>query len=278
MSFRKLINRPSLVFGISATLFALAMYGLSFQSILKRTQLETYREFLDLGLHDALVVSDSVCSAEWNALGIKKIPGPKSYTDAKIEVYTLKKELAEQHRAGTISLDSVKGLFAENLLNTVIPYWYGTPWSFEGHTAIPNKGKIACGYFISTTLRDMGLMLNRYKLAQKGPLEEAMSIGCGAPVTTLVTKNHNEAIAAVESLVQDGIYIIGFGAGHVGYLLQREGLLYVIHSNYLYPGVVEIECLRNSRVFQSFSTFHIVNVSHNDFLILRWLNSLAIEQ
>src|SRR5690606_907796 len=76
-------------------------------------------------------------------------------------------------------LDSVMEVFTLKLLNEIIPYWYGTEWDFEGHTAIPNEGKIACGYFVSTTLRDMGLNINRYKLAQQHGLNEARTIALG---------------------------------------------------------------------------------------------------
>jgi hypothetical protein len=89
-----------------------------------------------------------------------------------------------------------------------------------------------------------------------------------------VTKNTEDALESIDLLVKEGIYFIGFDAGHVGYLLKRKGGLYLIHSNYLHPGEVQIECLEQSRVFQSFSVFHIVDISNNEFLLVRWLNSL----
>ena len=54
------------------------------------------------------------------------------------------------------------------LINTltkkVFPYWYGTPWSFNGHTEQPKNGSIACGFFVGTILRDIGFNIDRIRL------------------------------------------------------------------------------------------------------------------
>ncbi|MFT5617115.1 MAG: hypothetical protein ACI85I_000331 [Arenicella sp.] len=46
-------------------------------------------------------------------------------------------------------LDSLSLALTESLINQIIPFWYGTEWDFNGYTAIPNQGEIACGYFVS---------------------------------------------------------------------------------------------------------------------------------
>jgi hypothetical protein len=61
--------------------------------------------------------------------------------------------------------------------------------------------------------------------------------------------------------------------GHVGYLLKHKGQLFLIHSNYFSPGRVCIEPLKEAKVFNSFSTFHLVDISNNDVLIQRWLDN-----
>ena len=57
------------------------------------------------------------------------------------------------------------------LLDTVrdelIPPWVGTEWAFYGTTQTPGEGEIACGYFVSTVLRDAGVKVERVKLAQQ---------------------------------------------------------------------------------------------------------------
>ncbi|MFX0556962.1 hypothetical protein ACOCEA_09190 [Maribacter sp. CXY002] len=196
-----------------------------------------------------------------------------SYSDTKASIGLLRKRLGEEHRQGQISIDSIKSAFTNHLVNRIIPHWYGTPWSFGGHTAIPNQGEIACGYFISTTLRDMGIKLNRYKLAQKSPLDEAKAISCGSPIYSIIQESPEKAIAEIDNLTKEGLHFIGFDTGHVGFLLKQKGELFLIHSNYFSPVSVCIERIEESRAFKSFSKFHLVDISNNDILIQRWLDN-----
>lgn len=199
-----------------------------------------------------------------------------SYASAKDQIDILRLRLKEGLLSGTISFDDIKSVFANQLVDKIIPYWYGTPWSFGGHTAIPNQGEIACGYFISTTLRDMGINLNRYKLAQKSPIDEAKMISCGAAITEINQDTPEKAFEEIDYLTKEGLYFIGFDEGHVGYLLKREGELFLIHSNYLSPVSVCMETLKESRVFRGFTKFHLVAISHNDTLLQRWLDNSSV--
>ena len=189
-----------------------------------------------------------------------------SYARTKVDIDQVRLQLKEGLRSGTISFDNIKTAFADQLVDKIIPHWYGTPWSFGGHTDVPNQGKIACGYFISTTLRDMGINLNRYKLAQKSPVDEAKMISCGAEINKVVQDTPEKAYEEIDDLTEEGLYFIGFDEGHVGYLLKREGKLFLIHSNYFSPVSVCMETLKESRVFRRFTTFHLVAISHNDTL------------
>ncbi|CAM4410511.1 hypothetical protein [Zobellia nedashkovskayae] len=195
-----------------------------------------------------------------------------SYANSKVAADQLRSRLKEDLRLGTISFDNIKTAFANQLVDKIIPHWYGTPWSFGGHTDVPNQGKIACGYFISTTLRDMGININRYKLAQKSPVDEAKMISCGAVINLINQDTPEKAFEEIDILTKEGLYFIGFDEGHVGYLLKREGQLFLIHSNYLSPVSVCMETLKESRVFKRFTKFHLVSISHNDILLQRWLD------
>ena len=195
-----------------------------------------------------------------------------SYSAEKAASEQLRARLNSAFNLKKITMEEVKISFSDHLVNRLIPHWYGTEWSFNGHTAIPKKGKIACGYFVSTTLRDMGLRLNRYKLAQKSPIDEAKMISCGAVVNTITASNTSTAIQEIGKITQEGISFIGFDEGHVGFLLKKEGELFLVHSNYLYPNAeVCMERLEESNVFKKFLTFHLVDISNNDLLIQRWL-------
>lgn len=86
--------------------------------------------------------------------------------------YNLIKEEIQKLRQTKNSKDD----FENYLLNKIIPHWYGTEWDFNGYTSIPNQGVIACGYFVSTTLEHIGIVINRYHLAQQAGLNEAKTL------------------------------------------------------------------------------------------------------
>ena len=157
----------------------------------------------------------------------------KSYPFEKNEIEKLRSDLSGKYLSNVdtidkkILLDSTKQNFTNLLLNKIIPYWYGTVWDFNGYTSKPNQGTIACGYFVSTTLRDMGLSLNRYKLAQQGPENEAKSIAINLNEVLYFKKDD-----ITENLkhLDEGLYFVGLDY-HVGYLFIDSGNAYFIHSN-----------------------------------------------
>ena len=109
-------------------------------------------------------------------INLKELKLPKDLSNS---YYLVKKDI-EEIRSSLIkkelSKDTLSHIFKTLLLNRIIPYWENTTWSFEGHTSKPTVGEIACGYFVSTTLKDVGLTINRYKLAQQSPINEAKSL------------------------------------------------------------------------------------------------------
>ena len=53
------------------------------------------------------------------------------------------------------------GALTRAVCSQIAPEWMGTPWDFYGTTQQPGRGKIACGYFVTTVLRDAGVRLRR---------------------------------------------------------------------------------------------------------------------
>lgn len=198
----------------------------------------------------------------------------------KNEDYNLKKNKIEEVRARAndhkISLDSASNLFTKNLLYEVIPHWMGTAWSFEGHTITPGKGEIACGYFISTTLSDTGLKVDRIKMAQQNPYNEAKTLSGPNSVITVSKPTSEQCIEAILDNLSQGVHFIGFDANHVGYVLKNNNDLYLIHSNYKNSQGVVIEKIEDSEVFKSFNIFHLAKLSHNNWLIEQWLKHKKI--
>lgn len=177
--------------------------------------------------------------------------------------------------ARAVNLERAGELIESTLVNKVFHYWYGTPWDFNGYTNVPNKGTVACGYFVSTTLKHIGFNVNRYKLAQQNPRNEALSLSCG---DTIFEFNNVSAIDVVDSLsaFTPGLYFVGLG-NHVGYVLVRQQNVFFIHSNYLGDIGVTMEFAKYSDAFLSSSSFTLARISHNPILVRKWLKSEEIK-
>jgi len=172
-------------------------------------------------------------------------------------------------------LQKASDLLETSLINQVFPFWYGTPWSFEGHTNSPRKGEVACGYFVSTTLKHIGFNLNRYRLAQQNPQNEALSINLSDSLIQFDNITVTELRQTLLTDFADGLYFVGLES-HVGYLLIRNGEVFFIHSNYIGDGGVAVELALESAAFPS-STYYIASISTNPALMINWLNNTQIE-
>lgn len=188
-------------------------------------------------------------------------------TNIEKERSLLKTEyLSKENKANTLNEARIK--LTECLYNDIFNHWYTTKWSFEGHTETPKQGTIACGYFVSTTLRDVGFNLNRYKLAQRKPQDETKSVACGTAIDKLQNINKQE-LKKYFLKQKDGIYFIGLDF-HVGYIYKNNQEVYFIHSNYINNKGVIKETIENSKAIVS-SQYFIVSITHNDNLIKKWL-------
>lgn len=162
--------------------------------------------------------------------------------------------------------------FENFLLNEIVPHWYGTEWDFNGYTAIPNQGEIACGYFVSTTLEHMGVVINRYHLAQQAGLNEAKSLAIAD--SNYFTVYGYDVLEDRMKSMEDAIYFVGLD-NHVGYLYKEEGILYFIHSNYIEDRVM-IEKAEFSQAFQS-NIYVVAELSTNELLRERWRTGKRVE-
>lgn len=160
----------------------------------------------------------------------------------------------------------------EQLINHLFPHWYGTRWSFDGYSAVPNQGEIGCSYFVSTNLLHVGFNLNRYRLAQQGPVSEAYSLAIEEdPIRIDLTGDFDGFVPEVQKKCAEGLYFIGLGHSHVGYLYYREKECYFIQSSYGKSGQVEIDYAKDSDILTGFSNFVLVPITSNKTLVETWL-------
>jgi len=168
------------------------------------------------------------------------------------------------------SKDSVNRYFQHTLYQKMIPYWLGTTWDFNGYTAIPGEGTVACGYFVTTTLRHMGVNLNRYKLAQQYSHSIVKSLCQHDTVFT-----NEEKMFAHLKTKPDDIWVVGLD-NHVGFLFKSGDEIRFVHSTYVDPGCVCDERAESSAVLATSKVYVIGSLLHNNNLMKKWLEGQAV--
>ena len=166
------------------------------------------------------------------------------------------------------AIDSASTYLYSKLINEIVPHWYGTEWDFNGYTNTPNDGLIACGYFVSTTLKHLGFNLNRYKMAQAAGLNEAKLLQSKSELKIYSGLTFKELETKVNSVYTDGIYFVGLD-NHVGYVLIKDKTLYFLHSSYCDDKVV-IELAETSACFAS-NIYVFAEVTTNKTLVTNWI-------
>jgi hypothetical protein len=160
-------------------------------------------------------------------------------------------------RSGLIA--EARTLLTRSIYDEVLPAWYGTPWDFNGTLEVPQQGKIACGYFVSTVLRDAGLKVERVRLAQQASENIILSLTSDS----FIRRFRRVAIEDFADAVRDsgpGIYIVGLDI-HVGFIVNTGDEVYFIHSSYVEPYTVISEKAIESRILASSKYRVLGNVS-----------------
>jgi hypothetical protein len=188
---------------------------------------------------------------------------PTKYQQELGEINNLRKS------ANQLDLKQKQKLFEGILVNKIFPFWYGTFWSFYGHTQVPGQGSIACGYFVTTTLTHAGIKLNRTKLAQCA--SEQM-------IKTIVQKKYinyynnlpiNEFVTKIKQNGK-GLYLIGLD-NHTGFIfINNLNQVRFIHSSGRFPFAVINEDAEKSVVLQK-SVYKVVGkISEDEILLSNW--------
>lgn len=145
-----------------------------------------------------------------------------SYSKKLIQIQTDRVEL----KKNKVSNDSIKDYLLYQFETQVYPEWIGTPWDYNGYTNTPKQSSIACGYFVSTTLKHMGFNWNRYELAKMYSQQIVEDLTDTAFVLNNITELHTYI-----RYQPDNLYLLGLSS-HVGLVIKREGKIWFIHSNY----------------------------------------------
>jgi hypothetical protein len=155
----------------------------------------------------------------------------------------------------------------------LFPAWMGTPWDFNGVTQKPREGMIACGYFVTTILRDAGFAVERARLAQQASLNIIKSICPAAEIRDYGGIDVPELVRRMAKLPQ-GLYVVGLDI-HTGFIANGPNSVDFIHASYGNPSVVVHEVALKSKVLAQSKRFVLGRVDNDDFL-RKWLGKVAI--
>lgn len=173
----------------------------------------------------------------------------------------------------TAIIAEARTAITQSIYSGLFPAWYGTAWDFNGTTEVPQQGRIACGYFVSTILRDAGLKVERVRLAQQASENIILSLTTEPFVKRFRRVPIEEFVAAVSEW-EPGIYIVGLDI-HVGFIVNT-GDVYFIHSSYVEPYAVVKEKAIESRILAASKYRVLGNILADDRLISDWLTGKGI--
>lgn len=166
--------------------------------------------------------------------------------------------------------DNIQSYFFE-LINEKVPlYWNGTKWAFGGTTLVPKQGTIACGYFITNNLYNLGFEINRFKLAQEpssyliNELCEKQTIKRFSSINKMYEYIHNQP--------KNDVFIVGLDF-HTGFLTKSENDLFFIHSDYINKEGVKKELAKESRALNASKSFMVGSLLQNEDLLENWKNN-----
>lgn len=206
---------------------------------------------------------------------------PKAIRQSNISYTSKEKRLANTHRQLTTQYKNAKTRAQKQQVlhkarhafitanTSLAPYWYGTPWSFNGISQTPQEGSIACGYFVTTLLEDAGLKVQRAKLAQQASENIIKSLTTEKHIKRFHNASLKKFVTAVENWGA-GLYVVGLDF-HVGFIWHDGKDVHFIHSTYVHPKAAFSELATHSPVLASSKYRVIGKISDDDRLIKKWL-------
>lgn len=158
-------------------------------------------------------------------IGCKKSDNKVNVENLEIEKIPYKAFLVSLHK----KTKEEKKNYLFRFINYDVPnYWMGTPWSFNGTSREPQKGSIACGYFVTNTLTDFGFDINRTYLAQ-----QASSVMIKKLCKDIKYFGKRQDLEKyILSKDKNQVYIIGLDF-HTGFITRENKDTYFIHSSYI---------------------------------------------
>lgn len=163
----------------------------------------------------------------------------KKYSKVLQELKKARKEYQSKYHSASkkekeILLEEA-GDYLERVFNQeIVLLWLKTDYDFNGTTQTPRNGEIACGYLVSTIIKQLGFNINRVKMAQAPSL---------ASIRTLAPRKDRFYIRPASSpsgslkqklaTTGKGLYIIGLDY-HTGFIIYNNEGIQFFHTGFRY--------------------------------------------
>lgn len=192
-----------------------------------------------------------------------------NYDSCKKRIDTLK--LLYKNTWDLMPTNEKSKIFTEAIIKTIVPAWIGTKWAYNGTTETPQKGNIACGYFVTTVLRDAGLSVARVRLAQCASEEMIKTLVGEKYITRFSNVDFKDFISFLLNNT-DGLYVVGLD-NHTGFILKDQFGAWFIHSTFIGSGKVQKEDANHSSILKN-SNYKIVGkISGDDAALKKWIKN-----
>jgi hypothetical protein len=202
---------------------------------------------------------------------------PHHYEDLLKKVESNRRTLALGYRQATSRAERVRILaqarevLISSIYGEIFPPWYSTAWDFNGTTEVPRQGNIACGYFVSTILRDSGWRVRRAQLAQQASENIILSL----TTDPYIKRFRRLAIGDFVETWGSGIYVVGLDI-HTGFIVNNGDEVYFIHSSNVEPFAVVKERPLDSKILQVSQYRVLGKITDDNELIEKWLRRKEI--
>jgi len=178
------------------------------------------------------------------------------------------KSASEEDRAAV--LESARNTLYIAIVDDLLPAWQDTPWDFYGSTETPGQGTIACGFYVSTILRDAGFKVDRLALGRQASENIIRTL---VPRSAMWWKHGVTAQASVAQ-AEDGLYIAGLDQ-HTGFVVVRDGAASFCDASYVAPVAVTCQPIAEAASFAS--NYRVFGDVLNDDALVKWLEGAPFD-
>jgi hypothetical protein len=167
-------------------------------------------------------------------------------------------------------IQEVQSFLFKELTNKILPAWYGTSWSFNGHSRIPGNGTIACGTFVVYTLQDVGFDIPS-KMARQ-PSENIIKNLIGhSDIKKFWNSTPMEKITSWIQSKGKGIYMVGLDI-HVGFIINNNNITFN-HSSYYNPPKKVVNQLLTEKSPLIDSKYRVMGKILGNRMIEKWIKT-----